>query len=150
MKKILTVLALTAFAFAAKADGDVTWSWWCENQKATPEFSFGIGSKCAKVETMELSLIYNGTPKVGAIQWAFWGINNSEMTGCVQLAPWFNKGKEPTVQLGFLNFNEKSAFTWGFLNFSEKSTVQLGLLNFNKNGFLPIFPFINLDKSLFE
>ena len=72
------------------------------------------------------------------------------MTGVLQLAPWFNKGKAPTVQLGFININEKSAFTWGFLNFSDKTTVQLGLLNFNKEGFLPVFPFINLDKSLFD
>ncbi len=148
MKKILTALAITAFTFAAKAD--VTWSWWCENQKATPEFSFGLGSECADVETMELSLIYSGSSNVGVIQWAWWGVNNSDMTGVLQLAPWFNKGKAPTVQLGFININEKSAFTWGFLNFSDKTTVQLGLLNFNKEGFLPVFPFINLDKSLFD
>lgn len=148
MKKLLTALVITAFAISANAD--VVWNWWCENQKASADISLGIGSKCADVETLELSLIYSASPKVGAVQWAWWGINNSEMSGALQLAPWFNKGKEPCVQLGFLNFNKKSAFTWGFLNFSEKSTVQLGLLNFNKNGFLPVFPFINLDKSLFE
>ena len=42
---------------------------------------------------------------------------------------------------------------WSFLgiNDSDKAqVVQLGFLNFNKNGLLPFFPFINLDKSLFD
>lgn len=148
MKKIATVLAIAAFALGAQAD--VTWSWWCENPQESTDLSFGLGAKCAEVETLELSLIYSGSPKVDVVQFSFWGINHSEMTGALQMAPWFNKGKEPCVQLGFLNFTEKSAFTWGFLNFADKTTVQLGLLNFNKNGFLPVFPFINLDKALFD
>lgn len=148
MKKLAVILA--SVAFAATAQANVTWSWWCDNQQAATDLSLGIGTQCKSVEALELSLIYGASPEVKGVQWSFWGINVSDMTGVLQLAPWFNKGKEPCVQLGFLNFSEESAFTWGLLNVSEKTTVQLGLLNFNKNGFLPVFPFINLDKSLFD
>jgi hypothetical protein len=78
------------------------------------------------------------------------GINNSDMSGALQLAPWFNKANKPTVQLGMINIAKESVFTWGLLNMADSSKVQLGFLNFNKNGFLPVFPFINLDKSLLE
>lgn len=148
MRKL--VVAVAAVAIAAMAQANVTWSWWCDNQQAAMELSLGIGTQCKSVDALELSLIYGASPEVNGVQWSFWGINVSDMTGILQLAPWFNKGKEPCVQLGFLNFSDKSAFTLGFLNASENTTVQLGLLNFNKNGFLPVFPFINLDKSLFD
>ena len=36
------------------------------------------------------------------------------------------------------------------VNRAKSSKVQVGLLNFNDNGFLPFFPFFNLDKSLFD
>ena len=149
MKKILVATVIAVSAFSAMAD-DFAWSWWCDNKSKPVEVSLSIGAQCLSVEALELSLIYGASPKVDGVQWSFWGINNSDMTGVLQLAPWFNKGNEPCVQLGMLNFNKKSVFTWGFINVADVSTVQLGLLNFNKNGFLPIFPFINLDKSLFD
>jgi hypothetical protein len=151
MKKIIIMLAVAACTFAANAD-DVSWSWWCDsdNKNRSVDLSFGLGSKCASVECLELSLIYSASPEVEGMQWAFMGINNSKMTGILQLAPWFNNGGTPCVQLGFLNIAKKSVFTMGFISIADSSKVQLGLLNFNKNGFLPVFPFINLDKSLFE
>ena len=148
MKKIAVALVIASCAFASHADA--VWSWWCENNQKSADVAFGIGSKCSAVEGLELSLIYSGTPKVEGAQLSFWGINCSEMAGVLQLAPWFNKGEEPCVQLGFLNFHKISSFTWGLLNVTDKTAVQLGLLNLNKNGFLPIFPFINIDKALFE
>ena len=36
------------------------------------------------------------------------------------------------------------------VNRAKSSKVQVGLRNFNDNGFLPFFPFFNLDKSLFD
>jgi hypothetical protein len=149
MKKILVATVIAVSAFSAMAD-DFAWSWWCDNKSKSVDISLGLGAQCLSVEALELSLIYGASPKVDGVQWSFWGINNSDMTGVLQLALWFNKGNEPCVQLGMLNFNKKSVFTWGFINVADVSTVQLGLLNFNKNGFLPIFPFINLDKSLFD
>lgn len=148
MKKIAIALVVVACAFCSQAD--VVWNWWCENNQKSADVSFGIGAECSSVEGLELSLIYSGTPKVEGAQLSFWGINCSEMTGVLQMAPWFNKGEDLCVQLGFLNFNKKSAFTWGLLNVSDKASVQLGLINLNKNGFLPIFPFINIDKDLFD
>ena len=149
MKKVIVAIAIAASAFSATADG-FAWSWWCDNKSKAVDVSLGLGAQCLSVEALELSLIYSASPKVNGVQWSFWGINNSDMTGVLQLAPWFNGANEPCVQLGMLNFSKKSVFTWGFINVADASKVQLGLLNFNKNGFLPIFPFINLDKSLFE
>ena len=49
-----------------------------------------------------------------------------------------------------INVAKENVFNLGFVNIADKSKVQLGFLNFNKNGLLPLFPFINLDKSLFD
>jgi len=149
MKKLIIVAAVVVSTFALKAEG-VAWSWWCDNKLKPADLSFGIGTQCLSVEALELSLIYGATPSVDCIQWSFMGINNSDMSGALQLAPWFNKANKPIVQLGMINISKESVFTWGLVNMADASKVQLGLLNFNKNGFLPVFPFINLDKSLFE
>jgi hypothetical protein len=149
MKKVLVTIVIAVSMFSATAD-DFAWSWWCDNKSKSVDISLGLGSQCLSVEALELSLIYSASPKVEGVQWSFWGINNSDMNGMLQLAPWFNSAKEPCVQLGMLNFSKKSVFTWGLINIADELKVQLGLLNFNKNGFLPIFPFVNLDKSLFD
>jgi hypothetical protein len=148
MKKLIATAVITASCFAAQAD--VAWSWWCDNKMKNAEVSFGIGTQCLAVDDFELSLVYSATPSVDGVQWSFMGINNSKMSGVLQLAPWFNRGDEPCVQLGFVNSAEKTVFSMGLLNFANTSTVQLGLLNFNKDGFFSVFPFINLNKSLFE
>jgi hypothetical protein len=151
MKKIIVAAVLMASVLAVKAN-DVTWSWWCDNKQTKTDLSFGIGAQCLAVDTLEVSAIYGASPSVGAFQWSVFGINNSKMDGCLQLAPWANIGGKPCVQLSFfVNMADQTVFTMGFLNFAKTSSkVQLGFLNFNKNGFLPVFPFINLDKSLFE
>jgi hypothetical protein len=149
MKKIIGAIAVAVSVCSAMADG-FAWSWWCDNKSDEVDVSLGIGSQCRKVDALELSLVYGASSEVDGVQWSFMGINNSNMTGALQLAPWFNSAKEPCVQLGMLNISKESVFTWGFINVADESKVQLGLLNFNKNGFLPIFPFINLDKSFFN
>lgn len=148
MKKLMFAAAIAASALVSQAD--VTWSWWLDKQSEKTDLSFGIASRCASVETFELSLLYNGSPVQSGVQFAFWGINDSDKAQVVQLAPWFNRGDDSCVQLGFVNVAKKNVFNLGFVNVADQSKVQLGLLNFNKNGFLPVFPFINLDMSMFD
>ena len=147
MKKLMIVAALVAFAAFAKAD--VAWSTWMDNSAKT-DLSFGIAAKCANVETFELTLLYGGSTVESGVQWSFLGINDSDKAQVVQLAPWFNRGDDSFVQLGFINVAKKNAFNLGLVNIADQSKIQLGFLNFNKNGLLPFFPFINLDKSLFD
>ena len=148
MKKLMFAAALAASAMIAQAD--VTWSWWLDKQDRNVDLSFGIASKCANVNTFELSLLYNASPVQSGVQIAFPGINDSDKAQVVQLAPWFNRGDDSFVQLGFINVAKKNAFNLGLVNIADQSKIQLGFLNFNKNGLLPFFPFINLDKSLFD
>ena len=148
MKKLMVAAAAVAMAVAANAD--VTWSWWLDKQDRKVDLSFGIASKCANVNTFELSLLYNASPVQSGVQFAFLGINDSDKAQVLQLAPWFNRGDDSCVQLGCVNIAKKNIFNLGFVNISDTSKVQLGFLNFNKNGFLPVFPFINLDMSLFK
>ena len=147
MKKLMVVLSLV-FA-AAAAEASVGWSWWMENNEAV-DVSFGLASRRSKVNVFELNLLYGGSDIERGVQWTFMGINDSDKAQVLQLAPWFNRGDDACVQLGFVNMSKSNIFTLGFINVADTSKVQLGLLNFNKNGFLPVFPFINLDMSLFK
>ena len=148
MKKLM--FAMTAFALVTVANADVTWSWWLDKQSESTDLSFGLASRCSKVETFELSLLYSGSPVQSGVQFTLLGINDSKKAQVLQLAPWFNRGDDSCVQLGFINIAKDNVFNLGLLNIADTSKVQLGFLNFNKNGFLPVFPFINLDMSLFK
>ena len=148
MKKLM--VAVAAMALAITASADVTWSWWMDNKLATPDLSLGIASKCMKVSTAEISLLYSASTVSDGIQWTIFGINDSSSSCAIQLAPWFNRGDDPCVQLGFINVADAACVTLGFVNIAENTKVQLGFLNFDKKGFLPVFPFINLSKDLFD
>ena len=148
MKKLM--IAAAAVALTAMAQADVTWSWWLDKQSARTDLSFGLASKCANVETFELSLLYNGSPVQSGVQIAFPGINDSDKAQVLQGSIWFNRGDSSCVQLGMINIAKENVFNLGFVNVADESKVQIGFLNFNKNGFLPVFPFVNLDKSLFD
>ena len=148
MKKLM--VAVAAMALAITASADVTWSWWMDNKLATPDLSLGIASKCMKVSTAEISLLYSGSSVSDGVQWTVFGINDSSSSCALQLAPWFNRGADPCVQLGFINVADSACVTLGFVNVAENTKVQLGFLNFDKKGFLPVFPFINLSKDLFN
>ena len=147
MKKLMIAAALIASASFAKAD--VAWSTWMDNSAKT-DLSFGIASKCASVSTFELTLLYGGSSVERGVQWSFLGINDSDKSNVLQLSFWFNRGDDSCVQLGCINVAKENAFNLGLVNVSDKSKIQLGFLNFNENGLLPFFPFINLDKSLFD
>ncbi|WP_028857615.1 VC2662 family protein [Psychrilyobacter atlanticus] len=55
-----------------------------------------------------------------------------------------------TVNLGLVNISQSSAFQMGLFNMTNDLTgVQLGLINMAKTGFLPIFPFFNIDGRIF-
>ena len=147
MKKLMFAAAIAASAMLAQAD--VAWSWWLDNKMATPDISLGIASKCMSVSAFELSLLYSASSVKDGAQLAFF-VNDSSSDCALQLTSIFNRGGDPCVQLGFINCAKKSVFNLGLVNIADESKVQLGFLNFNKNGFLPVFPFINLDKSLFD
>ena len=147
MKKLMFAAAIAVSAMLAQAD--VAWSTWMDNSAKT-DLSFGIAAKCASVETFELTLLYGGSKVESGVQWSLMGINDSDKAQVVQLAPWFNRGDDSFVQLGFVNVAKSNAFNLGLVNIADKSKIQLGFQNFNKNGLLPFFPFINLDKSLFD
>ena len=148
MKKLM--VAFAAIALAVTASADVTWSWWMDNKLATPDLSLGIASKCMRVSTAEISLLYSASTVSDGIQFTVFGINDSDSSCALQLAPWFNRGDDPCVQLGFINKADEACFTMGLINMAENTKVQLGFLNFDKKGFLPVFPFINLSKDLFN
>lgn len=148
MKKLM--VAFAAITLAVTASADVTWSWWMDNKLATPDISFGIASKCMKVDSAEISLLYSASSVSDGVQWTIFGINDSDSSCALQLAPWFNRGDDPCVQLGFINKADSACFTMGLVNMAENTKVQLGFLNFDKKGFLPVFPFINLSKDLFD
>jgi len=146
MKKLIA-MGLTICA-ASFAQAETAWSWWLDNP-AKVDYSFGIANKCASVESFELSLIYSASPVKSAMQWSFLGINNADSDCVLQLAL-ANLGSTPGIQLGFINLNKEPKFDMGFCNVSDDTKVQLGFLNFNKKGFLPVFPFINFDPSIFD
>ena len=148
MKKLMIAVALTATALFANAD--VTWSTWMENSSARADLAFGIASKCASVETFEFSLLYSGSPLQNGVQWSLLGINDSDKAQVLQLSFLFNRGDDSCVQIGCVNVAKSNAFNFGVFNIADKSKIQIGLLNFNKNGLFPVFPIINLDKSLFD
>ena len=148
MKKLMIAAAVAASAVFAKAD--VTWSWFMENESAKTDLAFGIASKCSNVQTFELTLLYGGSPVQNGVQWSILGINDSSNSKVLQLSPWFNRGDASCVQLGMLNIASENVFNLGFVNIADTSKIQIGFLNFNENGFLPVFPFINIDKSLFD
>ena len=148
MRKLALAALVAVSALAVRAD--VAWSTWLENGSARPNLSFGIAAKCASVETFELSLLYCGSPVQRGVQFSLLGINDSDKAQVLQLAPWFNRGIDSCVQLGFINVAGENVFNLGLVNIADRSKIQLGFLNFNKNGLLPFFPFINLDRSLFD
>ena len=147
MKKLMFAAAIAASAMLAQAD--VAWSWWLDNKMATPDVSLGIASKCMSVSALEFSLLYSASSVKDGAQLAFF-VNDSSSDCALQLTSIFNRGGDPCVQLGMINVADKNVFNLGFINIADESKVQLGFLNFNKNGFLPVFPFINLDMSLFK
>ena len=148
MKKLMIAAALVCGSLFANAD--VTWSWWMNNKLAVTDISLGIASKCMKVDAAEISLLYSASPVSEGVQWTVFGINDSSASCAIQLAPWFNRGDDPCVQLGFINMADAATVSLGFINIADNTKVQLGLLNFDKKGFLPVFPFINLSKDLFD
>ena len=121
MNKLMVVVAVAMEAVFAKAD--VAWDWWCGNGLKNPTVHLGIGCKALTVKAAEVSLFYTATPLVRSGAQVCLGFNDSEKVSWVQVA---------------------------LVNRATSAKVQVGLLNFNDNGFLPFFPFFNLDKSLFD
>jgi len=121
MKKLMVVAAVALSAAFAQAD--VAWDWWCGNSLKNPTVHLGIACKAMSVKAAEVSLLFNRTPFV-------------------------RSGAQVS-----LAYNDATSVSWvqaAFVNRAKSAKVQVGLLNFNESGFLPFFPFFNLDKSLFD
>jgi len=96
--------------------------------------AWGIANLHGGESTGVLLGLVNMTHNVNGLQWG--AINISD-------------GKT-TVDLGLINISKGTTFQLGFFNMTDDLTgVQLGLINMAKTGFLPIFPFINIDGRLF-
>jgi hypothetical protein len=121
MKKLIVVAAVAIAAVCAQAD--VAWDWWCGNGLKNPTVHLGIACKAMTVKAAEVSLLFNQTPIVR---------NGAQV--CI-------------------GFNDATDVKWvqaALVNRAKSAKVQVGLLNFNESGFLTFFPFVNLDKSLFD
>jgi len=147
MKKLFALSVLSVFAVSAQAD--FTWSWWCDKTEAKTDISLGLATKCKSVSALDLSLLYSASGVENGVQVAFPGICDSDKARVLQGSMWFNRGDDSCAQVACVNVAKKNTFSLGFINFAKASKVQIGFLNFNENGFLPLFPFFNLDKSLF-
>jgi hypothetical protein len=75
-------------------------------------------------------------------------VKAAEVSRCYNATPLVRSGAQ--VCLGFNDSEKVSWVQVALVNRAKSSKVQVGLLNFNDNGFLPFFPFFNLDKSLFD
>ena len=121
MKKLMIVVAVALSAAFAQAD--VAWDWWCGNGLKNPDVHLGIACKALTVKAAEVSLLFNKTPVI-------------------------RSGAQVS-----LAYNDATSVSWvqaALVNRAKSAKIQVGLLNFNENGFLPFFPFFNLDKSLFN
>ena len=148
MKKLLVALSLVFTAAFAQAE--VEWSWWMENGMSRPDVSFGLATKCASVDALELSLLYGGSPVSDGVQWSVFGINDSGSDCALQASFWFNRGNNPCVQLGMINVAKGPTLDLGLLNVADAAKFQLGFLNFNRKGFLPVFIIVNFDPDIFD
>lgn len=121
MRKLIVSVAIAIAAVCANAD--VAWDWWCGNGLKNPVVHLGIACKALTVKAAEVSLLFNKTPVIR---------NGAQVS---------------------LAYNDATDVKWvqvAFVNYAKSAKVQVGLLNFNSNGFLPFFPIVNLDKSLFD
>ena len=121
MRRLLGAVVIALAASCANAD--VAWDWWCGNGLKNPTVHLGIACKALTVKAAEVSLLFNMTPVIRSGAQVSLAYNDATDVKWVQVA---------------------------LVNRAKSAKVQAGLLNFNDNGFLPFFPFFNLDKSLFD
>ncbi|MCK5780213.1 MAG: hypothetical protein KAH04_04295 [Psychrilyobacter sp.] len=95
---------------------------------------FGIANIHKGQSTGALFGLVNMSNNVKGLQWGAVNISSGRAT----------------ADIGLVNISQGAAFQLGFFNMTDDLTgVQLGLINMAKTGFLPIFPFINIDGRLF-
>ncbi|MGB6128152.1 MAG: hypothetical protein WBG30_05325 [Psychrilyobacter sp.] len=95
---------------------------------------FGLANIHGGESTGAIFGLVNMTHNVKGLQWGAVNISDGRTT----------------VDLGLVNISDGTTFQLGFFNMTEDLTgVQIGLINMAKTGFLPIFPFFNIDGRLF-
>jgi len=87
----------------------------------------------------------------GSSKGVLWGlVNTSESVEGVQWGAVNYSTGRSTVDLGLINISQGAAFQIGVFNMTNDLTgVQIGLINMAKTGFLPVFPFFNIDGRIF-
>ena len=122
MKKwMLAVACALGMAFASQAE--VTWDWWFDNAgKDIKGFALGIGSENKDVRGAQISV-------------------------AASLADNVKNGAQ--VALGYSRVKTlRNGVQLGFVSEAESAFLQFGLICFNKTGFLPVFPFFNIDTKM--
>jgi hypothetical protein len=80
----------------------------------------------------------------------FGAVNMSNNVNGVQLGTVNYSTGRSIADIGFVNISQGATFQMGVFNMTNDLTgVQIGLINMAKTGFLPIFPFFNIDGRLF-
>lgn len=117
------------------------------------EIEAGEGNKTRDYNGLDLNLISLSKSKdFTGYQFSIFGMNkiDGNFTGIGQGFINYHKRKTTGVQLGAINVSKDvKGAQWGLVNTTKKlEGFQIGLLNFAPNGFLPVFPFFNISKSI--
>ena len=162
MKKIVLILMLVigSISMANGIDEKNTGArlnvlFWTAGGTLDGEVEMGEGNKTRDYNGLDLNLISLSKSKdFTGYQFSIFGMNkvDGDFTGLGQGAINYHKGKSEGVQVGTINVaqNIKGA-QWGLINTTKKlDGFQIGLVNYSPDGFLPIFPFFNISKSIID
>ena len=123
MKKLMLAVACSlGMAFASQAE--VSWDWWFNNAgKDIKGCALGIGSENKDVMGAQISV-------------------------AASLADNVKNGAQGA--LGYSRVKTlRNGVQLGLVTQAESASLQFGLICFNKTGFLPVFPFLNIDTKMF-
>ena len=162
MKKIVLILMLTIgyISMASEMNESNTGArlnvlFWTAGGTLDGEIEAGEGNKERDYHGLDLNLFsLSKSRDFTGYQFSIFGMNKVEgdFTGLGQGMINYHKGKSEGVQIGAINVgkNVKGA-QWGLINTAKKlDGFQIGFLNYSPDGFLPIFPFFNISKSIID
>jgi len=159
MKKLLLVFLLMAAGAVSLSAGECKIGFLPNapeglSSKKVDGAAFGLPVvKTAGIDGAEISLIGSITKELKGCQLTLLGFNKAEKITGVQLSFAnfiLNDYEKWDLQVGAYNQAKEGFIQVGIVNNARTSTsVQVGLICINSRGFLPIFPFFNIDKKLF-
>ena len=128
MKKLIVAFCAVSMA-AAAARAEFIWNWWTTSNEGKPAktelsgCSLGIASALGTCRGAQIDLLFNTADAI-----------KSGVQGSIGYS-----------RTGTLRNGVQTAFVCS----AERAALQLGLICFNGSGFLPVFPFFNLDTKQF-